>query len=100
MPATVGGGWWTSIQRLAPPTPATSGTRAFTDTSRGGGLHAETALSSLTVIFRLVISGLTSDMLVVLDTASLQFQHPFVPVSLWPVLGIVVAHVLGTVWSS
>ena len=100
MPATVGGGWWTSIQRPPPPTPAISGTRAFTDTSGGGGLHAETAQSSLTVIFRLVTGGLTSDMLVALGTASLQFQHSFVPISLWPVLGIVAAPVLGTVWSS
>ena len=74
------------------------GTRVFTD--KGRELYAETAQSSLTVIFRLVTGGLTSDMLVALGTASLQFQHSFVPISLWPVLGIVAAPVLGTVWSS
>ena len=34
--------------------------------------------------------------LVVLGTVNLQFQGPFVPVSLRPVLGIVAAHVLGS----
>ena len=64
------------------------------------GLHAETAPPSLTVIFRLVISGLTSIILVVLGTINLQFQGPFVPISLCPTLRIVAARVLGTVWSS
>ena len=64
------------------------------------GLHAETAKSSLTVIFKLVISGLTSIILIVLGTSNLQFQGPFVPISLWSVLGIVAAHVLGSAWSS
>ena len=44
--------------------------------------------------------GLTSITSVILGTINLQFQGPFVPISLWPVLGTVVAHVLGTVWSS
>ena len=67
---------------------------------RGERLHAETAQSALTVIFKLVVGGLTSVILIVLGTVNLQFQGPFVPISLWPVLGIVAAHVLGTVWSS
>ena len=66
----------------------------------GGQLHVETAQSSLTVIFKLVLSGLTSIILIVLGTVNLQFQSPFVPVSLQSVLGTVAAHVLGTVWSS
>ena len=41
---------------------------------RGRELHAETAQSSLTVIFKLVIGGLTSVIFVVLDTVNLQFQ--------------------------
>ena len=41
---------------------------------RGRELHAETAQSSLTVIFKLVIGGLTSLIFVVLDTVNLQFQ--------------------------
>ena len=62
------GGWQTSVQRLTPtPQPtATSGARAFIDRVGVGELHAETAQSSLTVIFKLVISGLTSIILVVL----------------------------------
>ena len=47
--------------------------RAFIGRVRGGGQHAETAQSSLTVIFKLVISGLTSNILVVLGTVNLQF---------------------------
>ena len=42
----------------------TNGTRALLGWGRG--LHAETAPSALTVIFRLVISGLTTVMLIVL----------------------------------
>ena len=55
---------------------------------------------ALIVVFKLVISGLTSVILIVLGTVNLQFQGPFVPISLWPVLGIVAGIVLGTVWSS
>ena len=42
---------------------------------------------ALIVVFKLVISGLTSVILIVLGTVNLQFQGPFVPISLWPVLG-------------
>ena len=42
--------------------------RAFIDKVGVGGQHAETAPSSLTVCFKLVISGLTSIILVVLNT--------------------------------
>ena len=59
-------------------------------------LYLEIAQSVLTVIFKLVIGGLTSAILIVLGTVNLQFQGPFVPVSLRPVLGIVAAHVLGS----
>ena len=52
------------------------------------------------VIFRLVIGSLTSIILIVLGIVNLQFQSLFVPISLRTVLGIVAAHVLGTVWSS
>ena len=55
---------------------------------------------ALIVVFKLVISGLTSVIVSVLGTVNLQFQGPFVPISLWPVLGIVAGIVLGTVWSS
>ena len=76
--------------------------RAFI--GRGRGLHAETALPAQTVIFQLVIVGLTAILtlvlLIVLGTVNLQFQGPFVPISLRPILGIVAAHVLGAVCSS
>ena len=61
-----------SVQRTTPPALATSGARAFID--RRSGLHAETAQSALTVIFKLVISGLTSVILVVSGIVDLQFQ--------------------------
>ena len=89
-----------TVQRLTLLILATSGARCFIERSGGGLLHAETAQSSLTVIFKLVTSGLTSIILVVLGTVILQFQGPFVPISLHPVLGIVAAHILGTIWSS
>ena len=65
-----------------------------------GGLHAEMAQSTLTLIFTLVISGLASIILIVLGTVNFQFQGPFVPISLWSVLRIVAVHFPGTVWSS
>ena len=63
-------------------------------------LHAVTAHSSLTVIFELVVVGLTSVILIVLGTVNLQLRGLFVPISLRSLLGIVAAYVLGTVWSS
>ena len=45
----------------------------------GVELHAETAPSSLTVIFKLIMSGLTSLILNGLDRVNLQFQHPLFP---------------------
>ena len=64
---------------------ATSGARAFIDRR---GLHAETAQPALTVIFKLVMGGLTRVILVVLGAVNLQFQGQFVSISLRPVLGI------------
>ena len=55
-------------------------------------MPAETAQSALTVIFKLVISGLTIVMLIVLNTVW------FVSISLRPILGTVAAYVTGTVW--
>ena len=46
----LGRGWQTSVQRPTPH-PDKQWVRAFIDRVRGGGLHAETAQSSLTVIF-------------------------------------------------
>ena len=50
---------------------AAGGARAFIDRRRG--LRAETSQSALTVIFKLVSSGLTSVILVVLGTINIQF---------------------------
>ena len=85
------------VQRLTLPTDS-QWARAFID--RGLVLHAETAQSALTVILKLVIRGLTSIILIVLTTVNLQFQGQFIPISLRPVLGIVAAYVMATVWSS
>ena len=62
------GGWQTSVQRPTSLPTDKQGVRAFID--RGEGLHAETAPSSLTVIFKLIISGLTSIILIVLGTVN------------------------------
>ena len=72
--------------------------RAFIN--KGRRLHAETAQSALTIILKLVISVLSSVFLIVLSTVNLQFQGQFVPASLQPVLRIVAACVMATVWSS
>lgn len=63
-------------------------------------LHRETLLSSLTVIFKLIISGLINVNLVVSGTVNFQFQGLFLPISLRQILGIVAAYVIGIVWSS
>ena len=99
IPATVGQGAICPKATPPPQLPTSKGPRAFIGRS-ARQLHAETAhlLTSLTVIFRLVISGLASIILVVLGTVSLQFQGPFVPISLRPNLRTAAARVLGTVW--
>ena len=53
-----------------------------------------------TVILKLVISDLISIILIALSTVSLQFQHWFISISLWPILRIVAAYIMATVWSS
>ena len=90
-----GEGWQKPVQRSTSPPLTVSGARAFID--RWRGLHAETAQSALTVIYKLVVGGLTSVILIVSGTVNLQSQGPSVPISLRPGLGIVVAYVLGTV---
>ena len=54
---------------------------------REGGLHAETAQSALTIIWKLVKGGLISVFLIIITTVTLQLQSQFVPVSLRPDLG-------------
>jgi len=93
------GRWWrTSVQRPTLPPLTKQGVRTFIN--RGGavgGLHAETAQPSLTVISKVVISGLTGMISIILGAVNLQFQGPFVPISLQSVLRIVASHVLDTV---
>ena len=72
---------------------------AFIDRGKGG-LCAEPAQAAPTGILKLVIGGLTSVLLMVFSTVSLQFQGRFVPISLRAVLGIVAAYVMATVRSS
>ena len=62
------GGGWIPVQRLTPPTDS-QWVRALIDGGRG--LHAETVLSALTIILKLVIGGLINVILVVLSTVSL-----------------------------
>ena len=97
LPAEVGGTVYLKANCHSPQ-PQQSGDRAFID--RGRALHAETAQLALTVSFGLVIGGLTSVILVVLGTVNLQFQGQFASISLKPVLEIVAAYVMITVWSS
>ena len=70
-------GWQPSVQRPTQPSDKQA-VRAFIDKVVGvGGQHAETAPSSLTVRFKLVISGLTSIILVILSTVIPSWVHLF-----------------------
>ena len=66
-----------SVQRLTPNPLASSGARTFID--RRSGLHAETAQSALTIIFKLVTGGLTNVILVVLGIINLQSRGALFP---------------------
>ena len=70
-------GGQTSIQRPTPDPLATCGARTSIDRRRG--LHAEMAQSALTVIFKLVIGGLTNVILVVLGIVNLQSRVGLFP---------------------
>ena len=63
-------GGWTSVQRRTP-LPANDGQWTRAVIGWGRELHGETAQSALTVIFKLVIGGLTSRILIILSTVSL-----------------------------
>ena len=63
-----------------------------------GGGNMQKQQSALTVILKLVTGGLTSVILIVLSTANHQFQHSFFPILLRPILRIVSAYVMATVW--
>ena len=57
----------------------------------------EIVQSALTVIFKLVIDGLTIIIIVVLGTVNLHFQSQFAFISLRPILGTEAAYVMATV---
>ena len=65
-----------------------------------GGGYVKKQQSALTIIFRFVISGLTSIIFVVLGTVNLQFQGQCVPIYLRPILRTVAVYVMAAVWSS
>ena len=72
--------WQTSVQRPAPQPWQTRGECFYRQSCGvGGWLHTETTQSSTTVIFKLIISGLTSIIFVVLGTVNLQFQGHLFP---------------------
>ena len=66
---------------------------------QGGGC-LQKQQSALTVILKLVISGLTSIILIVLGTAYFQFQSWFASISLGPVLRTVATPIMAAAWSS
>ena len=98
-------GWWQLAGRAdsypkanSVPTSNNQRARAFTGWERE--LLIETAQSALTVILKLVISGLASVLLTDLMTINLQFRGHLAVMFFRPILGIVAACVMTTVWSS
>ena len=97
--ATVGGGWWISVQRLTP-SPDKQRVRAFIDRV-GDALRCRNNIVISNSHLQLVISGLTCIILgTVLGPVNLQFWGTCVPISLQLILRIMAAQVLVTVWSS
>ena len=64
-------GWQTTVQRPAPHHWQPMGKSIYRQ--KEGATSRNSTVSSLTVIFKLVIGGLLSTILVVLDTVNLQF---------------------------
>ena len=71
------GGWWTSVQKLTPLPcpPTTSGARHFINRSGRGGAATCRNRTVISNNFKLIISGLTSIILVVLGTVNLQVSE-------------------------
>ena len=89
---------WNPAQCPTPPTPLiTSGQDLFY--MGGGGLHEETAQSTLTIILKL-IGHQISIISIAFSAVYLQFQDWMVPICLRPILRTVAALVMATVWSS
>ena len=64
------------------------------------GVACRHSTAALTGILKVVISGLTGIILIVLSTTNLQFQDWFVSISLRLILRIVTADITAIVWSS
>ena len=88
----------TSVQRPTLPTANKAEGESFyrRGVGVGGYMQKQAAISDSHL--PLLISGLSSITLVVLGAVNLQFQGPFVLISLCPILGIVAALIMGTVW--
>ena len=93
MPATGGEGGPLSKGWLPQLPTSNQWGKNFYRQKEGDRCRNSTAQSALTVIFKLIIGGLTSVILIVLGTVNLQFQGPFVPMSLRSILEIVAAHI-------
>ena len=96
MPATGGEGEHLSKghPRLPPKQPllASSGAGAFRD-KRRDYMQKEYSQLRQSVIFKVIIGGLTTVVFIFLGTVNLQSQGLFIPISLRPVLRIVAAYV-------
>lgn len=66
----------------------------------GGGATCRTSPSALMATLKSGISGLTSAILIVLSTFTLQYQGRFAPISSRPVFVTVAADVMPIVWPS
>lgn len=97
------GHWWvgqgTPVQRPSPLLQPV-GNWARASVGRWRELWTSTVQSALTVISKLVLSGLTSVTVIVLSTINLQYQGQFVPNFLRQILRIVADYVMAIVWPS
>ena len=89
-----------SSPKTSAPSLLTIRNEGFHRQREGAPCKYNTHTTQLTVLLKLVISGLTSSILIVLGAVNPQFQDQFVSVPLRPVLGTVAAYIMATVCSS
>ena len=92
------GGGRTPVQRPATPDPQQPVRKSFYRQREGATCRNNSQLWRSS--WNWSCGGLTSIILIVLSTVNLQFQGQFAPISLSPILRIVAAYVMVTVWSS